>query len=68
MRSLEVVVLHPGFEFAGAVVGGLVDEGIGPFKQQGLDEALGLAVGPPDVRASSNVPDPESPQQLGEAA
>ena len=43
--SGEVVVGEPGLESRGAVSAGLEDLAVGPFSEEGLDEALGLAVG-----------------------
>lgn len=42
---MEVVVIHPGLQLLGAMRRAGIDERVGPFAQQGLDEALSLAVG-----------------------
>ena len=42
---MPVVVVEPGVEMGGAVWGGKVGAGVGPFAEGSLDEALGLAVG-----------------------
>ena len=43
---VPIVAVQPGREMRGALVGGVVDVGIGPLAQCGLDEAFGLPVGP----------------------
>ena len=43
---VPIVAVQPGREMRGALVGGVVDVGIGPLAQCGLDEAFGLPVDP----------------------
>ena len=45
VRSVPIVAVEPGCEVLGALGGGVVGVGIGPFSQRGLDEAFGLTVG-----------------------
>jgi len=45
MRAVEVVVVEVEREESGAVVNGVVGAGVSPLASDGLDEALGLAVG-----------------------
>ena len=45
MRSVPVVSVEPDGQLVGAVIGGGICLGIGPFAQRSLDEAFGLAVG-----------------------
>ena len=42
---VPIVAVYPGRQMRGALGGGVVDVGIGPLAQGGLDEAFGLAVG-----------------------
>jgi hypothetical protein len=42
---MPVVAVQPEGQLGGALVGGVVAAGIGPFAQAGLDEALGFAIG-----------------------
>jgi hypothetical protein len=42
MGTMPVVAVQPEGQLGGALVGGVVGAGIGPFAQAGLDEALGL--------------------------
>ena len=46
MRSLAIVKLQIGTKVLPTVARGFIRFGIGPLAEQGLDEALGLAVGP----------------------
>ena len=45
-----------------------IGEAVGPFAQEGLDEALGLAVGLGRVGSGEDVADAQPSQRLGEAA
>ena len=64
--TMPVVVMQPLVEHAGAFVGVSIDEGVGPFSQGRLDEALGLAVGARRVGARTNVSKTEPLQRLAE--
>src|SRR5882672_12722460 len=55
MGPVPVVAMPPGGELGSAFTGVLIGAGIGPFAQGGLDEALGLAVGPGHVGPGANV-------------
>ena len=59
MRPMPVVAMEPTGELVGAMGGSIEGRGISPLAQGGLDEALGLAVGPGGVGAGAHVPDPE---------
>src|SRR3989454_4738053 len=50
MRSSAIVVLQPAGQHARSIGRRVVGAEIGPFAQQGLDEAFGLAVGARRVR------------------
>jgi hypothetical protein len=45
MRPVEVIVVKEEREEGGAVVAGVIGTSISPFAGDGLDEALGLAIG-----------------------
>src|SRR5271168_1084558 len=55
MGSVPVVLVDPWFEAAVSFCGVLIEAGIGPFPDGGLDEALGLAVGARGVDAGADV-------------
>src|ERR1700730_8594063 len=56
---MPVVVMEPVGERGGALTRGRVRLGVGPLPEAGLDEALGLAVGPGRVRLSAQMTDLE---------
>ena len=60
MGAMPIVVVEPGEQMVGALEGGEVGAGIGPFAEGGLDEALGLAVGARSVGAGEVVADAEA--------
>ena len=68
MGSMPVVAVKPEGQLGGAVVGGAVGAGIGPFAQACLDEALGLPVGFRRVGPGAQMLDFEQAQRLGVAA
>jgi len=68
MRTVPVVLMHPGLEFGLAFGGVLVEASVGPFAQRGLDEAFGLAVGTRGVGARAEMADTELPTSVGELA
>ena len=68
MGSLVVVVAQPARQVGGAGVGAAVRQGVGPLAQQGLDEALGLAVGLGRVGPGADVAQAEQPAGLAEQA
>ena len=45
MRAVEVVVVEEERKEGCAMIGGVIGAGIGPLAGEGLDEALGLAIG-----------------------
>ena len=47
---MPVVVVNPGVEHLGTLVGVLIDKAVGTFSQGGLNEAFGLAVGLGSIR------------------
>jgi hypothetical protein len=55
MRSPEIVVVEVSREAIGSLDGGCVGSFVGPFAQEGLDEAFGFSVGLRAVGASSKV-------------
>ena len=55
VRSVPVVTVEPGLEMLLAVRRVLVDGGVGPLAQAGLDEALGFAVGARGVGPGEDV-------------
>ena len=67
MRSVPVVMMQPKRQVLGALAGGLVGPGIGPFPQCGQDEALGLAIGLWRVGLGAEVAQPQALAKPGEA-
>ena len=59
MRTMPVVSVHPRFEVGKTMRGILVDARVGPFADDGLDEAFGFAVGAGRVEAGAFVFDPQ---------
>ena len=45
MRAVEVIVMKEERQEGGAVITGVIGTSISPFAGDGLDEALGLAIG-----------------------
>ena len=66
--AMPIVVVEPGEQMVGALEGGEVGAGIGPFAEGGLDEALGLAVGARGVGAGEAVADAEAAASTTEVA
>src|SRR5207247_2392346 len=54
-----IIMLQPARQHPGAIGGGVVGPRIGPLAQQGLDEALGLAVGAGGVGARALMGEPQ---------
>jgi hypothetical protein len=52
---MEVVIMKVVREEGSWVVAGVIRSGIGPFTSDGLDEALGLAIGLGPVRSGEVV-------------
>lgn len=67
MEPSVVVVVDPGAEALGAFVGGFLEGRVGPFPQNGPDEAFGLAVGPGPVGPGEAVLEPPAVAHVGEA-
>src|SRR2546425_12736011 len=72
MRSSAIVVLQPAGQHARSIGRRVVGAEIGPFAQQGLDEAFGLAVGARRVRPRATMRQMEgstgrakAPRQVG---
>ena len=65
---MPIIVVEPGAEMGGALRGGEVGAGIGPFSEGGLDEALGLAVGAGGVGRGEAVSDAEAAASAAEGA
>ena len=55
MRSMPVVLVDPRSEMAAALGGVLVEPGVGPFADGGLDETFGFSVGARGVDASADM-------------
>ena len=68
MGAMPVVVVEPGVEMGGAVWGGKVGAGVGPFAEGSLDEALGLAVGAGGVGPCEAVANAQAAASLAEGA
>ena len=66
--AMPVVVVEPGVEMGGAVWGGKVGAGVGPFAEGSLDEALGLAVGAGGVGPCEAVANAQAAASLAEGA
>lgn len=70
IRQFVAMPLGQGYtaeEQIGAMRRAGIDERVGPFAQQGLDEALSLAVGPGSVGPGAHMPDSQAAQQSGKA-
>jgi hypothetical protein len=63
---MPIVVMQPERQFCGTVIGVWIGDGVGPFPECGLDEALGLAVGPGRVGFRADMPEAELAAGLGE--
>jgi len=50
MRAVPVVMVKPGKELVVALLGVLIEAGVGPFAKSGLDKSFGFAVGARGVR------------------
>ena len=59
VRTVEVIVVEEGKKKGGAVVAGVIGASVGPLAGDGLDEALGLAVGLGAVGSGEAVADAE---------
>jgi hypothetical protein len=59
MWAMPVVAVEPRRQLCGALGRSRIGQRIGPFPQRGLDEALGLAVGPGRIGPGSEVLEPE---------
>ncbi len=55
MRSVPVVTVEPGLEMLLAVGRVLIDGGVSPLAQAGLDKAFGFAVGARGVGSGEDV-------------
>jgi len=66
MRAVEVVVVEVEREESGAVVTGVVGAGVSPLAGEGLDEALGLAIGLGAVGTCEEVADAQLEAGSGE--
>ena len=67
MRSMPVVLMDPGSQVAQAFGGVLVETGIGPLADGGLDEAFGFAIGARSVDASAGMAELEIATGFGKA-
>ena len=63
---MEVIVMKVKRKEGGAMVTGVIGAGLGPFAGDGLDEALGLAIGLGAVRSGEAVFDAELEAGVGE--
>src|SRR5579863_3820126 len=68
MRSMPIVLVEPDGQLSGALVGGVVSAGIGPFAQACLDEALSFAIGSRGIGPGAQMLDPEQTQRFAVAA
>src|SRR5678816_3460416 len=66
MAALPVVVVEPRGQRLRAMARARVGSTVGPLAQQGLDEALGLAIGARGVRARAQVPHTRAVTEAGE--
>jgi hypothetical protein len=56
MRSMPIVLMYPWFEVGVSFLGVLVEPGVCPFSDCGLDEVFGFSVGSRSIDACSDVP------------
>jgi len=68
MGTVPVVLVQPGIELGLTLARVLIDAGVGPLPQRGLDEALGFAVGAGSVGAGAQVADAETTAGNGKEA
>jgi hypothetical protein len=66
MAALPIVVVEPGRQRLGAVPRVRVGPAVGPLAQQGLDEALRLAIGARGVRAGAQMAHARTATEAGE--
>jgi hypothetical protein len=66
MAALPIVVVQPGGQRLGAVPRAQVGPAVGPLAQEGLNEALGLAVGARGVGTGAEVADAGAPTEARE--
>ena len=59
MRSVEIVVVEEEGEEGSAVIAGVIGTSISPFAGDGLDEALGFAIGLRAIGTSEEVTEAE---------
>lgn len=64
---MPIVSMQPDRQLGGAIVGVRIGQGVGPFPESGLDEALGLAVGPGRIGPCPDMPEPERATGFGES-
>jgi hypothetical protein len=67
MAALPIVVVQPGRQRLSAVARAGVGAAIRPLAQEGLDEALGLAICPRGVGARAEMAHPDTATETGEA-
>src|SRR5512132_4612223 len=67
MATLPIVVVQPSEQRLGAVARSGIGAAVGPLAQQGLDEALGLAIGARSVRARPAVMHASAAAEAGKA-
>ena len=63
---MPIVSVQPDRQFGGTVIGCRIGDGVGPFAQRRLDEALGLAVGLRRIGPCRDVLEAEIAAGLGE--
>lgn len=66
MRTVPIVPMQPYGQFGGSVVRGRIGDGVGPFPESSLDEALGLAVGLGRIGLGPDMLEAEVSAGLGE--
>jgi len=66
MRSVEIVVMEVEREEGGAVITGVVGASVSPLAGEGLDEALGLAIGLGAIGSSEEMADAQLEAGSGE--
>ena len=68
MGPMLVVPGEPSAEVSVAAIGAAMGDGVGPFAQQGLDEAFGLAIGARRIGPCADVAQAEPAAGFGEEA
>ncbi len=68
MRALSIIGVDERAHGIGSVLGGFIGSGVGPFAEQGLNEALSFAIGSWRIRPCADMADPGGIERIAEGA